>query len=522
MGIIELIDRWAEVDPDRIAHECGDERLTYAQLRDRSDSLACHLSVILRGLPIVVYGHKSPLMLVAFLSAVKSGHPYIPVDSSWPAERIAAVVEESGAPLIIATESLPQRANPGHTRVLTADRLDLVGASEPGRARGIPVAQDEPFYIIYTSGSTGRPKGVQISRGALESFVAWIPTFTAVPAMATAREGAVWLNQAPFSFDLSVMDVYGSLTSGGTLHSVTSALVARPRDLQADLRDSGISVWISTPSFADLCLADPAFTGALLPRAAVFWFCGETLSPATAGALLDRFPGAVVYNTYGPTEATVAVTSIRVDQELIAHGGALPVGKAKPGTTLLIDTQVASVDGSNGGTVPTLDADHGSAGEVVIAGDTVSLGYRGRPELTARAFFCTDVDGVSTPAYRTGDLGRLDAEGRLHFLGRIDNQIKLHGYRIEIEDIESNLRRLDDIVHAAVVPVGKDGTITHLKAFVQLQASTALSPLAYATDVKRRLKAYLPDYMVPKVIQVIDQLPLTSNGKVDRRRLGAG
>jgi D-alanine--poly(phosphoribitol) ligase subunit 1 len=511
MGIIARIDAWADATPDAIAHECGHRRLSYRELRGRSDTLAGRLAGLPRGVPVVVYGHKDPDMLVSFLGVVKSGRPYIPVDRSWPADRIAAVVAESGAALVIATEPLPDGID--LAGVATASGPDAVDLVRPGIP--VPVAPDEPFYVIYTSGSTGRPKGVQISRSALERFVDWSATFTDPPARDTARAGAVWLNQAPFSFDLSVMDLYGALSSGGTLHSITSDLVARPRDLYADLRTSDVSVWVSTPSFADLCLAEPSFDQTLLPRAAVFWFCGETLAPQTARTLLDRFPGAIVHNTYGPTESTVAVTGVRVDASVLAHGGALPVGYAKPGTTILIDAEARST------AAPSPDPSTSSdIGEVVIAGDTVSLGYRGRPDLTEAAFLTVDIDGRPTPAYRTGDLGRLDPDGLLHFLGRLDNQIKLHGYRIEIEDIENNLRRLDDVVHAAVIPVRReDGTVLHLQAYLQLGAPTDLAPLAFAADVKRRLKQYLPDYMVPKLIRTVTAIPLTSNGKVDRRRL---
>jgi len=533
MGIVGRIDAVADAAPDRIAHESGAERLTYAELRDVSDDWASRLAGLPRGVPVVVYGHKSPRMLAAFLGAVKSGRPYIPVDRSWPADRIAAVVAESEAAMVIATEPLPDGIDLGAALVITQRDELPVSAIVP-----VPVGPDEPFYVIYTSGSTGRPKGVQISRAALERFVAWTPAFTDPPASEAARVDAVWLNQAPFSFDLSVMDVYGALSSGGTLHSVTADLLAKPRDLHADLAASGVSVWVSTPSFADLCLADRAFSAALLPRASVFWFCGETLAPATVRALRERFPDAVVYNTYGPTESTVAVTAVLVDEPVLDRGGALPVGTAKPGTTILIDavSRVDPVTASPAGPSTVSGAGDGgpsassaadlstdTAGEVIIAGDTVSLGYRGRPDLTEAAFLTVDIDGVATAAYRTGDLGRLDPDGMLHFLGRLDNQVKLHGYRIEIEDIENNLRRLDDVVHAAVVPVRKDdGTIAHLKAFLQLSVPTTLSPLSFATGVKKRLKAFVPDYMVPKAIETVETIPLTSNGKVDRRRLGSG
>jgi D-alanine--poly(phosphoribitol) ligase subunit 1 len=227
---------------------------------------------------------------------------------------------------------------------------------------------------------------------------------------------------------------------------------------------------------------------------------------------MERFPDAQVVNTYGPTESTVAVTSVVIGHEHL-DGTALPIGVAKPGTTILIRDEADTV-------LPA-----GTPGEIVIAGDTVSIGYLHRPDLTEAAFTLVDLDGVPTPAYRTGDLGHLDPDGMLHFGGRLDGQVKLHGYRIELEDVENNLRRVDDVKQAAVVAVRNGaGSITHLHAFVQLASDSPLglsmgSPLAVATALKKQLKAYVPDYMVPKVITVVDRIPMTGNGKADRSAL---
>jgi D-alanine--poly(phosphoribitol) ligase subunit 1 len=201
------------------------------------------------------------------------------------------------------------------------------------------------------------------------------------------------------------------------------------------------------------------------------------------------------------------VTSVVIGPEHL-DGTALPVGVAKPGTTILIRDDADAV-------VPA-----GTLGEIVIAGDTVSIGYLHRPDLTSTAFTTVDVEGIPTPAYRTGDLGHLDPDGMLHFAGRLDGQIKLHGYRIELEDVENNLRRVDEVLQAAVVAVrNAAGAITHLHAFVQLASVPGGSRLAVATALKKRLRTYVPDYMVPKVITVLDRIPMTGNGKADRSAL---
>jgi D-alanine--poly(phosphoribitol) ligase subunit 1 len=268
-----------------------------------------------------------------------------------------------------------------------------------------------------------------------------------------------------------------------------------------------VSIWVSTPSFADLCLADRGFDASLLPRLGLFLFCGETLPTATAAALRVRFPAAQVVNTYGPTECTVAVTSVVIEQDHLT-AAPLPVGRAKPGTTILIRDK-------NDADLPP-----GQPGEILIAGDTVSIGYLHRPDLTEAAFTLVDVEGSPTPTYRTGDLGHLDADGMLHFGGRLDGQIKLHGYRIELEDVENNLRRVTGVQQAAVVAMRSEaGAVTHLHGFVQLASPPEGGPLAVATALKKELRAYVPDYMVPKLLTVVDRIPLTGNGKADRRAL---
>jgi D-alanine--poly(phosphoribitol) ligase subunit 1 len=509
VDVIDRIGAAAAREGDRAAHTYRGESLSYARLWSTAAALAARIAGELTddGSPVVVYGHKESAMLVAFLGAVRAGHPYIPLDASWPADRIASVVRESRTRLVIAVRPLPEGVGVDTVTVLDGSAL-AAGAVPTGPvAAPHPVKPGDPYYVIYTSGSTGRPKGVQITSSALAGFVDWASTLgdDRVPA-GTATTRPVWLNQAPFSFDLSVMDLYCALTTGATLHSIDAATVANSRELHDELRSSGISVWVSTPSFADLCLADPAFDASLLPRLGVFLFCGETLSPTTAAALLERFPDAQVVNTYGPTESTVAVTSVAIGPEHLG-GGALPVGRAKPGTTILIRDDNAALLPAN------------KPGEIVIAGDTVSIGYLHRPDLTEAAFTRVDVDGVATPAYRTGDLGHLDPEGTLYFEGRLDGQIKLHGYRIELEDVETNLRRVTGVQQAAVVAVSSNGIVTHLHGFVQLSYVPEGGPLATATALKRELRAYVPDYMVPKLLTVVERIPMTPNGKADRRAL---
>jgi D-alanine--poly(phosphoribitol) ligase subunit 1 len=509
MDLINAVLSRAETDPGRSCVRWREHELTYGELAIRSGNLGAALRDRLSAdrSPVVVYGHKHPSMIVAFLAAVRSGHPYIPVDASFPVDRVNSILAESESPLLVAVgEPLPD----GITGVtLAASEVEHLADTAPAQplSPADEVRGDDPFYIIFTSGSTGRPKGVQISRDSLNRFAEWGMTLVEETLASGPQRPAVFLNQAPFSFDLSVMDLAISLASGSTLACVDRDHIASLAELFGVLRLEPITVWVSTPSFADLCLGDSSFTHELMPNVREFLFCGETLAIGTATALLERFPAARVINTYGPTESTVAVTSVVVDKEVLARHTVLPVGAAKPGTEIIIWDE-------SGESLP-----EGERGEIVIAGDTVSLGYFGRPDLNAAVFGTLNGPSGTTRFYRTGDAGVLQ-EGMLHFLGRLDYQVKLHGYRIEIEDIEAQLQRLPHVRRAVVFPVEKSGgasIYSHLEAIVQTAGSQAPRGLSAMVGVKRQLRELVPDYMIPKIIHFVDELPMTANGKADRK-----
>jgi D-alanine--poly(phosphoribitol) ligase subunit 1 len=482
MHLIERIDRWAAVAPEATAHISDGRTLTYGELRRHSDALACHLTQRLGDdrRPIAVLGHREPEMLIAFLGAVKSGRPYVPLDTALPQQRIDKILETSRAAL-----------------VLTPEKITQFSASEVRGSTRRGVQGDEPFYILFTSGSTGEPKGVIITLACLEHFITWM-----LAEQRFTELGEVFLNQAPFSFDLSVMDLYCSLATGGTLFSISRDRIANPKELYGALASSGVTTWVSTPSFAQMCLVEERFSEAMLPCVRRFIFCGETLTPQTAAHLLKRFPRAEVWNTYGPTEATVATTSIRVDAGILERYSPLPVGRAMPGTEILI------VNGNR----EVLPANE--RGEIIIAGPNVSPGYLARPDLTADAFF----QYRGQRAYRTGDFGRF-RDNLLFFEGRMDEQIKLSGYRIELGDVEANLRALVIVRDAVVIPVIKGDTVPSLAAFVVLAARDDASHFDLSHRIRTQLSERLPRYMLPRKFVFLDAFPMTANGKVDRGRL---
>lgn len=488
-GLFERLHAWERRFPDRPAHVTASagvtptRSFTYRQLLARTRAVAAYVrrTVPDDGLPIIVLGHKEPEMLAGFLGVVGSGHPYIPLDDSLPAQRVATVAAAAKSVLTLTPEL-------------------IASLPEDDGAELRPIHAEAAFYIIFTSGSTGEPKGVVITAACLDAFLEW--TLGEHPFV----EGEeIFLNQAPFSFDLSVMDLYLSLATGGTLYSVTRREVGDFKRLFAALDEAGLTTWVSTPSFAQLCLAERSFAQPRLPAMRHFLFCGETLLPDTANRLLDRFPAAEVWNTYGPTEATVATTSIRVTKETLAVSGPLSIGRPRPGTRMYLRDDYGNMSAP------------GERGEMVIVGPNVSPGYLGRPDLTAAVFF-EEEDGQR--AYRTGDWGRW-RDDLLFFEGRQDGQIKLHGYRIELADIEENFNQLPGVRESVVVPVTRHGAVQHLAAFVVPVESTAdlAASEAVADALRAQLAERLPPYMLPRKVYLQSLLPMTANGKADRRRL---
>jgi D-alanine--poly(phosphoribitol) ligase subunit 1 len=480
MNPLERFDHWTRTAPDRLVHVSRHGRVTYGELARRADAVAVHLRQAPGDprAPVAVVGHKEPEMLAAFLGAIRSGRPYVPIDSGVPPQRVERIVTTAGAALTLTP----------------ADVAALPDAAGPVPPH--PLRPADPFYILFTSGSTGDPKGVVITLGCLSSYL------DGLLGEQGFAPGEHFLNVVPYSFDVSVMDTYGALTTGGTVHGVTREDVANLKQLYAFLGAAELTTWVSTPSFAQMCLVERSFTAALLPTLRRFLFCGETLAPEVAGRLLERFPGAEVWNTYGPTETTVAVTSVRIDPDLVARYAPLPIGRPMPGT------RIALLDDA-GREVPP-----GERGQIVIAGPSVSPGYLGRPDLTERAFFVLD----GQRAYRTGDWGRY-RDGLLFFEGRMDNQIKLHGYRIELADVEANLLALAGIRDAVVLPVLRNGIPDSLAAFVILDERPAGGDFQAASALRARLAERLPAYMLPRKVHFLDSFPMNANGKADRRRL---
>ena len=336
---------------------------------------------------------------------------------------------------------------------------------------------------------------MEVSHDNLVTFTNWMLSDEFdLPAHAN------YLGQPPYSFDLSNMFLYPALMSGSTIKALPHDVVENFGQLFTALPKLDLNVFVGTPSFADMLMLSPAFSEQQMPGITDFLFCGEELTVKTAQNLHKRFPHAHIFNTYGPTEATVAVSGIEITPEIAANNDRLPVGYAKPGVELSIwqgDQQV---------TTP------GEQGEIIIAGDSVAHGYMNNPEKTAQAFF--ELNGQ--PAYRTGDAGVLDEDGLLHHKGRMDFQIKLHGFRIELDEVRASLEKSPYIKQAVALPkYNRDGKVTHLIAAVIPKKDYAdEEPAKLTAQIRESLKELIMPYMMPTQFIYRDSFPMSANGKI--------
>ncbi|WP_026908378.1 D-alanine--poly(phosphoribitol) ligase subunit DltA [Paucisalibacillus globulus] len=494
MKLLTHIAQHADMNPEQIAFRTEGKALNYRKLWDRSRRLASLLQAIKveRQTPVVVYGHMGVDMPVSFLACVQVGLPYIPVDTSIPMERVRLIIEKSGAGLVINTTD--NMLDVDNVPVLHSLALQLEEEEPIGNE--LWIKPDEVFYIIYTSGSTGNPKGVQITGANLQSFTDWMTSDFPL------GQGKVFLNQAPFSFDLSVMDFYPALQSGGTIHALEKEVINKPKLLFENLSRSALQIWTSTPSFVQMCFPNPDFNQTMLPELEVFLFCGEVLPLAVAKELKERFPRARVFNTYGPTEATVAVTSIEITGDLLAKGKALPVGYPKSDMCIFVMDEL-------GNPLP-----EGEKGELILAGPSVSKGYLGEPLLTESAFGTLN----EMDTYRTGDAGFIQ-DDLVYCQGRLDYQIKLHGYRMELEEIEFHLNQSDYTKAAIIIPYAPNEEIEYLIAAVVPADHNFEKEYKLTAAIRKDLALRLPAYMIPRKFTYHTAIPMTMNGKVDRKKM---
>ena len=454
--------------PNKMMLSASDGDFTWQQIYQRAMDLKNQFieSGASQNHPVVLHGHKQSDMIAGMLGCMMGDIPFVPVDTLMPQDRIQSIVKRSGACIVMDCTSNTLQHLPNATPIILSEKV---------------------AYILFTSGSTGEPKGVCVTQKNLASFARWmVNDFDLAP-------DDVFLNQAVFSFDLSVTEIVSTFSVGGTLVCLQSD--ASAETILTKLQNYGVTFWVSTPSFMRQFLLQDGFDSAGCPTIKKIWFCGEALPLQTISVLKHRFGNTVrIFNNYGPTEATVAFTTVEMTEKWI-DSGIVPIGYAMGGGRVDID-----------------NPDANGHGEIILVGSSVALGYLNQPELTVEKFMDTQLDGQATRAYRTGDVGYM-MDGVLYYGGRSDDQLKLHGYRIEIGDIEHALSQLKGCTGSAVLPLMRKGQVARLVGIVSGKLTLSQS------DMKTLLGQSIPDYMIPSEIVSLEALPLTVNGKVDKRKL---
>jgi len=428
--------------------------------------------------PVMVYGHKSTNMLVAFYAMMKLEIAYIPVDMIYPKDRIQKIIETTECQVIINTTSTSLAIE--YVTEIELSKQSISIQSNTKDYRKSSRNEDPIVYIIFTSGSTGEPKGVQITTEAVQSFGRWMSSddfgFTA---------NDCFINTALLSFDLSVFEVMTFGYLGGTIMLNSKEQCADPNQLMERINQFKGNVWVSTPSFA-LTYSRIEDTS-LLSSIHTFLFCGEVLPHPLAKKLKASYPKAKVINTYGPTEATVATTIVEITPAILEKYETLPVGKSKMESQLIIEDK-----------------------EIIIAGPNVSVGYVKNEKLNAEKFYT--VNGQR--AYKTGDNGYIEND-MLFFFGRNDDLVKLHGYRIELNEITGALNNIEEVAQGETIALKRNGDVKKIVSLVQLSPNSTLDAKAMLSI----LAETLPNYMLPSDIKIIDQIPLNQNGKSDKKLL---
>jgi amino acid adenylation domain-containing protein len=488
--LVDLFEEQVERTPASPAVSHGQVRLTYAELNERANRVAnCLINRgISRGSLVGICLERSTDLLVATLAVQKCGAAYVPLDPSFPAERLRLMVEDSGLEwIILHDKTLDDAPLIGNVKAfdLSGNAEAIDAASTAPQARETGDTASLPAYVIYTSGSTGKPKGVVVSQRSLVNFV-WSMKHT--PGMAATDK---LLAVTTLSFDIAVLELYVPLIVGAQV-IIASRETALDGDLLDEaIDDNGITVMQATPSTWRLLIA-AGFKG----RHPFKILCGGEAFPLELAQKLLPL-ASEVWNMYGPTETTVWSTC----QKLIAPLESIHIGKPIANTSVY-------VTGSSRELVPL-----GSVGELWIGGDGVAIGYHHRPDLTTERFIANPFGAGRV--YKTGDLVRLRSGGELEYLRRNDNQVKIRGFRIELGEIETALARHPGLSQVVVMVREDEPGDTRLVAY--LVASDSSSP--EDSELRSYLKKSLPDYMVPQVFVRLPALPVTPNGKVDRKAL---
>ncbi len=525
MGFLlhQLLTESAKRNPDGIAVDGGESKLTYSELDVLSNQIAHQLRAdgVCNGDRVGVFLPKSPQTVAALLGILKAGAAYVPVDPHSPSSRAAYVLGNCSVRALVTSSSQLRKLAPDLAKaseiqsiLLTDEPTDvpivasLAGSAPVSYAKiaatrsianpEIPIIENDLAYILYTSGSTGQPKGVMISHLNSLTFVNW-----AHDEYKISQQDRV-SSHAPFHFDLSILDLFCTLKAGGTICLVPNDVAAFPVRLAQWIAEKGITVWYSVPSALIQLVEHGQLERHNYDKLRWMLFAGEVFPCKYLRRLVQYIPHAAYSNLYGPTETNVC-TYYHVQSSDVAPDRTepVPIGKA------CANTEVFALD-PDGRVVPP-----GEEGELYVRSSTVMKGYWGRPDSTAATVLPNPLNAAYADVmYRTGDIVKLMPSGDYQYIGRRDKMVKSRGYRIELGEIETALYAHPSVKEAAVVAVPDERIGARLMAYVVPGNSTLTSSELMKFCSERVLK-----YMVPERIEMCEQLPKTSTGKIDKTTL---
>lgn len=486
----QLIEQQALRTPDQVALVFEEQQVTYGELNRRANQLAHHLKSLGVGPDTLVgvYVQRSLEMMVGMLAVLKAGGAYVPIDPSYPSARIALVIEDSHLGFVLTTESIRAGLPASAARVISVDGDAEAIAAQSSAAVPATANQNNLAYVIYTSGSTGKPKGVMVEHRNVVNFFAGMDRVIGL-------EPGVWLAVTSISFDISVLELFWTLTRG---FQVVIHPEGNSDRIPGQILRHGATHLQLTPSLLRALVSDLQSLAALGKLNKIL-IGGEALPAALIAELRQGFTGEI-FNMYGPTETAIWSTVYRVEEQR----SSIPIGKP------ISNTQVYILD-SRMHLVPP-----GAIGNLLIGGDGVVRGYLNRPELTAERFV-SDTFRPGGKLYRTGDLARFLPDGNLDYVGRADFQVKIRGFRIELGEIESLLEQQPGVEQAVVVAREDLHADKILVAFFVAKTGNRVE----TESLRSTLEAALPNYMVPTHFVPLEKLPLTANGKIDRNALPA-